>query len=480
MAEARFFGLLGIPIVFWLALITLCQLFYPDPRSMILADPPSGIAGTGPNSWFDSTRAVTIRAMSSSAIPMNYLNDDSTWTCIDVDWEIHNDTIWKVVKGKHRTYAMENGWTYYVVPRGGIRHAIGTRTSSLIKFNLSDSSYDLLSSASYDSMTVDRSVITHWNIFPGVHKRLQYFNTWYREQFVFTQEARDSLAGQGPWANRMLATVTRLDVDSLNLDIYDSLGQVSWSSIGRMTDTWLKFRDGDSVVFTLPSSYVRGIDTIGDSTLTGPRVHKRLVLIGGQPFLVEMFNPVPIAQWPDGPVEHSALFGNNVIEASALWHYDSPYGFIGTPSSSGTLDSIRGYCDGWFGYTSYQKFGLYIHRPDSSCELPAFVDSCAEVTTISPAWYSGAAYLNGTITSGQSYVIVVWGDNRDTSLPRIYYQSNPGTNDTTYSWAEIYGAWPASVCDAGRDPDEQFSLVAYYTEAAAGRGRAQIITINQD
>ena len=413
----------------------------------------------GTHSWQDSTNGKTVHAVGSS-VPINYQNTDSSWERIDSHWEQINDTTWRVVKGKHKTYAFADGRAYYVLPRKGVRHAIGTDTRRLIKFNKLDSTWSTLFTASIDSVTIsqgvdelDPSFLTFHDIFPGVDKMLVYDRGRYAERYIFHQEARDSLVSLGPWANHLIGTATKLDLDSLNLNFHDSLGQFSVGVKGRLIRGWLKCQKADTMVFTLSREYLWAEDTlIGVSDVI---VWKRIVKLTGKAYLVEMFNPVPTASWADGDIWHNAGFGSEGDGVALLDFEDDIWAGIYSPASSGTADSMKIRLQ-ISSSAKNVKGALYLWSDTS------LVDS-TEIRSISSGaehWEYFDFILGGSITAFTQYALTAMCQAGG-GTGKIDYISSGGTHSGQLSFG--YGAWPDPWSTADLSGSFTISIYAYYT-----------------
>lgn len=437
---------------------------------------------TNTHSWHDSTSDKTVHAIGLS-VPINYQEADNSWARIDSRWEQVNDTTWRVVKGNHKAYAFADGRAYYVLPRKGVRHAIGTDTRRLIKFNKSDSTWSTLFTASVDSVTIsqgldelDPSYLTFHDIFPGVDKILMYDRGRYVERYVFHQEARDSLANYGPWANHWMGTATRLDLDSLNLNLHDSFGKFSVGVKGRLIRGWLKCQKSDTMVFTLSREYLWAEDTlVGMSDVI---VRKWVVKLAGKPYLVEMFNPVPTASWAEGDIWHRATFGNANEGGSDVNIEDDIVGGLFTPSSSGTVDSIKAYLT--YAGSGAAPTRLSIYEWDGpTYDSIYFVDSAAEILpSIGTAWYMALFYLNASITNGQRYSLTVWGDRIPASGADIETALISG--DSTLKLDLDYANdWPNRTAMTTTYDNRVVSILCYYTEGEPPEAAGQVIFINK-
>jgi hypothetical protein len=421
---------------------------------------------TGTHSWRDTIANRNVHAMGSPT-PINYY-ENGEWDRIVSHWVQVNDTIWKVERGNHKVYAMENGQAYYVRPHGGVRHALGTETVRLIKFNTTDSTWTTLFTPTIDSVTIqqgvdelDPSSLIYHDIFPGVDKTLIYSRGRYHERYTFHQEARDTLTNHMPWADYWLGTATLLDTDSLNLTLHDSIGQFVPGVAGRIISGWVKFQKSGQTVFALSREHLWNTD--GASEVV---VHKRVVIIGGQPYLVELFDPVPTNTWADGDIWHDAGFGSET-EGSSDYSLEGQFNsLLGIAPTSGTGDSIKSYL-----YCNLAdktiRFALYTWAASGSIDL---IDSTEHGTALAAggtAWYY-LEFINApSITASTRYAIAANGQSgsgglmikRDVTVTSDSLANGPGL--------DISNVWADPITPDSRIDSRNGGAYCYYTEGGA-------------
>jgi len=433
----------------------------------------------GTHSWQDFTNGKTVHAIGSS-VPINYQKDDGSWERIDSRWESVNDTTWRVVKGNHKTYAFADGRAYYFLPRKGVRHAIGTDTRRLIKFNKSDSTWSTLFVASIDSVRIGYgvdeldpcSLIFH-DIFPGVDKVLIYDRGRYVERYLFHQEARDSLANHGPWTNYWVGTATKLDLDSLNLNFHDSLGQFGVGVKGRLIHGWLKCQKTDTMVFMLSRNWLWAEDTLVNRSEV--IVRKWIVKLTGKSYLVEMFNPVLTASWAEGDIWHNASFGNENEEITQAFLEGRRTGSIYEAPSAGTLDSIKAYIE-VISAPHMLKIAAYEWNGPSS--VADYVDSTEiiDVPAGGASWIMFDFILNASVTAGTKYSLTLWGEDTGGN---IYGYSGTSIGDSTWVNYIALDAWPSTITPENIGSNRRYSILCYYTEGAPPEAAGQVIIIQQ-
>lgn len=387
---------------------------------------------------------------------LNYKKADNTWDFIVDDWvQVGEKQVWKSVRGNHRVFADSTGAAIYA--KGN--HYLGTKTTHLVKFNKADSTWAALKTSMPDSVTMSGGTITFHNIFPGVDKQLvnnaKVFRM-YTEKFIFHQEARDTIAAYGPWAGYLLGTATRLNVDSLNLSWKDVTGLFDITSAGRMTDGWIKGMDGDTRVWTIAKSYLQ----TADST-TSIVVHKRIVLIGGNPYLIELFNPSAAAALPPGDIWHNSTFGNQNAESSTLTIENKQAGSVFTAPSTGIADSITFYST-ISTATKNARCALYKRTSGNDNSQ---VDTTQEISlSVGTDWTSFELQNAQTITSGDRYVLFGWmglgvGD------ARAHYTSSVGDSLPFEGQTYLGNTWDDPLAVSNWQSGFLMSIYCTYTEA---------------
>ena len=421
----------------------------------------------GKNRWLrtdGSVRAV----MAPGDISLTYQKADSSWDDVVNDWvQIGTKKRWKSIRGHHRVFADSTGAAIY--SKGG--HFLGTKTTQLIKFNKLDSTSVFLKSSLPDSVTFSDNAITFHGIFPGVDKQLvndPFFFEEYRETFIFHQEARDSLATWGPWVNRLLGTVTRLDTDSLNLSLRDASGLFNITSTGRETDGWVGFEDGGNRIFSVAQSSLN----TSDSTTSIP-VRKRIVLVGGTPYLVELFDPIAADALPAVDIWHNATFGVTIATDLGTVLEDRQFGGVATSGVAGTLDSITMSTD--CGSTNHDtRFAVFLWTGAGGTG-DDFVDSIAAFTATddsgTPSWKSHAVINNASILASTDYILVGWTEAAASTHQARF--TNNALYTGSYDQSRSYDAIWQDPFDhsASEDGEWRVSIYGTYTESAVSSRR---------
>ena len=428
--------------------------------SAAMADP----VAVGYNRWKNDNNTHTSTIGNH---PRTYA-EEGVWDDIVPDWVVVNDTTAKVVRGNHRLFAFGNGNIYYVRPRSGVRHCVGIRPVKLVKFNKLDSTYVTLADADYDSVSLNGPVLTYHDIFPGVNRRCIYDNLFYSDQFVFSQQGRDTLGEYGPWADKMVGIISRLDIDSLNLSMKDRAGTFTPDEDGRDTEAWVMCHKNDTSVLALQQAYL-----VTEDSTTSVKVHKRVVVQAGKIYLVELFNPIPTASWPSGPIWHNAEIGYDTNFATGLDIESKIAGMsIAALSVGGTADSMQFYGDA----ASLNIDGRMALYSDDGAGGYAVVDSTA-VFTIDRSgfvWHPEDFLLNATLSAGTRYMPVVWGETDGFGATFAKYRT---ANTAQAADSFFYdgdddgtGGWSTIVQEIMSDWQRPVSIIAFYTEdVAAGQ-----------
>lgn len=471
----------GHTILVVLSLILSVMVLWPGPSY------PQWIAD-GPKSWHndqgDQHYAAGIKHR-----PNNYQVDDSTWAPIDPDWVVLNDTIHKVDAGVYHAYAMDNGFCYYVQPRNGVRHAIGIKLIQLIKFDKSDSSYQTLATADYSGEpAVNGRFLEYQDIFYGINRRVDYENILLSDRVEFTQDARDSLANLGPWAGYLLGTVSRIDLDSLNLDWHSTAGQFILSELGLMSDGEFVLKKNDTGVVWLPPQYMMcdSIQTSPEKLSGDVKIIKRIVLIGGNAFVVELFDPIPTVSFPDGSIYHNLSFGKTSTSGTAgidledyiVSGWSDADGSYHIDETTGYADSMRAYLQGTWEDHEVQ-LALYEHT-----YYNPLIDTTIQVTvpcaTGTCSWNWVGFPFGSSVAldlSHGNYRMAMWAEHATgeggSELRGLFYTGNTTDDSLGFLNAIYYNSWPDPLGGAYYNNDGCV-IECYYTIPSAGSKRRRI------
>ena len=256
-------------------------------------------------------------------------------------------------------------------------------------------------------MTAAGNVVTFWGIFYGANLRARNnpkILQLSKLEWEFTQAARDSLAKLTPWANRLLATVHRIDADSLGVAAWrDRQGEFTQTASGRMTSGWFDLRSGNERIWVLPPSIITMADTV-----TAIPVWKRVALIGGNPFFFEAFSPAQTAALPPGSLYHDVKFGHDTGTVSGGANIEGvPYGIKASPPTSGTVDSMAAMLD----------CGIADHNVTPSLRnwgaWTLVTGGCATEKLIpfgvNDTWYTFTG-MSAAVTAGTNYWLNIWGN----------------------------------------------------------------------
>lgn len=405
------------------------------------------LKATGMATWEDTVVGTKYGAFGPNGTPtLCYQKDDGVWDFIVDGWEqIGKRQLWKSVRGNHRVYADSTGAGHYAVGN----HHLGTKTVQVGKFNLSDSAWTpIWAGLTPESILVQGHAVAFYDIAPGVDKVLlnnaKVFRE-YTEQYHFRQEARDSLANYGPWSGYLLGLATRLNVDSLNLSLHDAAGAFGITEQGRITDRWVSAKSGDTVVFTMAASYLHTEDSA-----TSIKVHKRIVLVGGSPYLVELFNPIQAASLPSGQLWHNATFGNTGEEGNDLNISNQIIGGNYDVPEDGTGDSIFAYVGQGHAQKTFLMKGAYYTISSGTYTLQDTTNEIS-VAYIPFGWatWKGMALQNSpSLNNGDQVSIIVWAEQLSGPLQmsvRFSDSGGSGTDSLDVKTSQTYGVWPDPI-----------------------------------
>lgn len=411
----------------------------------------------GPASWVKADGRIQRAVGPGGSTPtLNYQKGDGSWDYIVDEWvQVGDAQIWESVRGNHRVYADSTGAAIYA--KGD--HYLGTKTTHLIKFKKSDSTWTTLHTVNPDSVTMSGRTITFWGISPGINKTLTNNAKMlqsYTEQFEFTQVARDWLATKGPWANRLFGTATKLTVDSLNLSLRDAAGVFGINTTGRMVDGWLSLGSADTTAFYIATSYLET-----DDSVTAIPVKKWIVLKNGSPWLIELFDPIAAAALPAGTVRHNAFFGNQTIEAASGSLNDVIHADTYTMGSiTGTMDSITAYItDGGGAAGNQKKYAVY--ETDGTL-LGVTVED--EPGVDGAGWHNIPVSGTVNLAASTDYQIAAWANFATSIKMGFMLGQNTQRQIITYD-----GSYPDPESFINFEDTENLSIYVTYTETAATR-----------
>jgi hypothetical protein len=408
---------------------------------VIVADVWAKPIATGPYSWRDNQTGRESLAL-GARLPVNYQRADGSWQKINPNWEMVTATTWKVVKGAKHTTVEAGGQAYFISSPESRRHIIGTRTTALIAVDMSDTSWTELMPESGRTGRVRGNRFVFTDLVPGVDKMLIYEPNAYREHFVFQRGLLQRLVAQGILkSGTMLGTATRLDMDSLGLDLVADGKPLIFDGDGTIVPTWVEARDGDSTVWNIAESFLETEDAITDI-----RVFKWFVQREDGPYMVEMFDAVEALKLKSAVFAHDAWFGNKTTAAANISIEDQ---IIGSPflcPFSGTGDSISAYIavDGvgddsvLVGFALYEVDSTGGTIVDSSLKRDIPLDEDDGYV-----WESQVLNNAPDLTGGKYYFLLAWSESG-------YWGSNlrivnPSTGDTTsVDLSQTFGAWPTN------------------------------------
>jgi hypothetical protein len=203
-----------------------------------------------------------------------------------------------------------------------------------------------------------------------------------------------------------------------------------------------------------------------NDSITDIRVRKWVVLIGGNPFLVEMFDAVSAGGLPEGDISHNATFGTLVEGGVTIRAHDQIAGGKYAPSSSGTADSMIAYL---YQYGDGNMIQGCIYD-GTDADVFTLVDTSAETAIgVGQSWAKFLFIQGGALTSGTKYLIGVNGE-LDGGAVDLYWTNTTESTDTLPFFNQTYGTWPDPM-DPGQFTGRLASVYCYYTEAGAPTGQ---------
>lgn len=418
---------------------------------------------TGPSSWTNTETGKTSRAFWNAPTPpaICYQDTAGTWQFIEDDWQqIGQKQAWKNLQGPHRMWCDSTGQVIYAKWGGGQWHYLGMKPPILIKFNKADSSYDVLATMATDSISVAGGVVTFHDAFTSgidvqIVNRGKVFQNCSPYRFIFHQAGRDTLGDHGPWGNRMVGTSTRLVIDSLNVPLRNGEDTLVIDENGVIIDGPLGIGNLSNIMRT----YLYHEDSV-----TTIPIRKRLVLIGGNPYLIELFDAADANALPNGVIAHDATFGPTEIPASTgNATIENTVAYDGaTPSTSGTLDSLTAYVAADVDHEA--KLALY------NSAYNDVLDSVAQFTisgTGTYHWESHPVIEGVSITGSTEYYFAAWSE-ATSGYCRVQFNSDASPATFNYDLSVTFGSWPASLTKDFESTDDQLIIYGTYTESAAG------------
>lgn len=415
---------------------------------------------TGPRTWFDDQLDRCVSMLGAGDMPANYLGDDEVWADIDVSW-IEDGGIYRAERGNHRVIARADGGARYSIrDRSGTWHRLGTLTRALVKFDIGTRQWDVIASASPSQIGVAGSELVFGDIFPGVDKTLRYFNKQYTEEFTFHQTARDALAGQGPWANKLLGIATELDPSEMNVQWRDPSGDINPNVADVFHAEWVDAAVDGTRVFAIARSHLQheAFDPFAPDVIP---VRKFIGKRNGVWWLVELFDPIVANALPPGDIWHHGTFGSTTEDTYSTIITDLIVSAKGAPTADGTVTKISAYAKGptIFGNDTPCKAAIYTHDATST-----LLQATPEKTVTPGEWplqWNDIDYVSGpSVTNGTDYNVAITADNLG-SVIYVYASTSGGTNKWKSEAYVSFGNLTASnVVDYG--------LYATYTESGGG------------
>lgn len=425
---------------------------------------------TGPRTWRNSDTGARIRVAGAGRVPVNY-DDGGTWRDISLAWS-GSGTSRNASGAAHKMVLSGEGMTMRWPSPGGLRNVI-LRPDRLIQFDVSARTWTTIVTAQTPSgVTPFGTTVFLHDIYPGVDRRLEFFNNTIADGLVFHQSARDQLQALGGWAGKWLGSVSDVDLSGVTgAQIRNHLGQtIAVDDTGVMID-----EDRAGLGFDLAVGGQRFVALSGFSLLEGPtgatwsldnpagwiKVRRFLIVVGGRLKLVELFDPKQTVVIPPGDIAHDPVFGNEGVEAGNLPMADHIRADTYTMGAiAGTMDSISIYLTDRGG-TGGNKTKCAIYETDSSF-LGETVEQDPGVNGAGWSLITNSGTTN--LVADADYRISVWCN----FATNCKVAAGGGGDNTLDDNNQVYGSWPDPANFAFNRFTKDLSIFCTYTEESAG------------
>jgi hypothetical protein len=417
------------------------------------------------NADADSSRVAT-------GGPLRNYYDNGTWRAVNPNFSLVGG---KLVSpfGRHKVQAdlatnivRLDWWDYILKLEVGALFAY--QRSVATRWKLADPNF---SNRSY----ID-NVITITDIYPDVDLRIINTPDGLKHSFTFHQAARDAFEtwwqNNGKHEDIYIVNAIRLGVDSLGLSWVDSAGTFDLSTNRDITGA-VRLKLGGATKFFLRPNRIMHDTADGWAT-----VYKRVIIMAGDPYLVEGFKWTTIRDWPEGDIYHDAEFGGkgstgSVVATTDGWKVACIYTSGGT---AGTTDSI--YITAKDNGTDDSVFCFYYGDSadyGGSDTVPAALidtgDNYIEVVTNTYATY-GVAMSGGTIGASTNYWIGI--ADKTGGVVRVEAEAI-----ATFDQVESTDAVPITDPWGTIGDDNQYKMAVWIIYTVAGDGPTPQVIIVQ-
>lgn len=408
------------------------------------------------NAEVDSSRVA-------SGGPLRNYNDNGTWRTINPAFRLDGG---KLVSDSGR-HGVEADLSTNIVRLDWKGHILRLEVAPLFAYRRSVATRWKLADPNFTTRSYSDNTILIENIYPNVDLRIVNDPDGLKHSYTFHQAARDAFEtwwqNNGAYDDIYIVNAIRLDVDSLGLSWTDSTGGFDLTESRDITGA-VRLKLGAATRFFLRPTRIQP-----DTTDEWAVVYKRIIVIGGNPYLVEGFKWSTVRTWSDGDIYHDAEFGGKGNSGSNLGIVpDDKYASIFTMGASeGTMDSI---------YISAKRIGgtndsitLFVYD-DSSAHggtdtVPAALIATADgyVVVSSSGYENFGTTISGSVSASTDYFL--GGHNSNES--NCYFE---GTATATYDEVEETDPLPLSDPFGSLNDDNQYSMNIWVVYTVAGDG----------
>jgi hypothetical protein len=370
---------------------------------LLLASPVwAGFEPSGPYTYYNPETGQTRVATGG---PLRNYFDGSIWRKINPDFQAIGGQL-VADSGYHKVITDPTENIIWLDWNG---HTLGIKAGNLYAYRKSTDTRTPIATPDFTYRSYDANIITITGIYPNVDLEIENRTGHLRHRFIFHQAARDDFEtwwqNNGQHDDIYVVNAFRLYVGQLNCDWRDQVGDFDLS-VDRDITGLVELRYGDAAEFFLGDERVK--------LSTGPVDHtplyKRVMLIGGNPYLAEGFKWTTVRVWNDGDIIHNATFGNQ-SETETASHSMADDETVAArfqgPNFSGTLDSVYAFVHDNWSVNDTAKFFIYSDSTVAGQTYPGHILASASgrVAIFSAAatygWKGDAVSV--ALTSGEYY-----------------------------------------------------------------------------
>ncbi|MCH8992752.1 MAG: hypothetical protein IIA44_13530 [Acidobacteria bacterium] len=401
-------------------------------------------------------------------MPVNY-QESGVWAPISLAWS-GSGTSRSAPGAAHKIVLADQAMTMRWPTPGGLRD-VRMRPDRLIKFNVAEKTWtNIVLAQTPSGVTPFGSILYLHNIYPGVDRRLEFFNDTISDGIVFHQSARDQLQALGGWDGHWLGSVSDFDLEGIpGARLRNYRGETFTVDSGGL----LLVEEPDGLGFDVVVGGDRVIALSDISLLQGPdgamwsfddpngwiKIRRFLVVVGGRLKLVELFDPIKAGALPAGDLWHDAVFGSQSQESGSININGKIRGFVYTMgSTAGTMDSITCYLtDGGGTAGNKKKYAIYLESDASLIGQTTEEDP----GTDGAGWYGIEASGTVSLSAGTDYIIAAWSNFSATTKVK---GQDCGSGPCTVLDTETYNGFPDPASFSNTAFTKNMSIYCTYTE----------------